>query len=382
MQTVKLGVIGCGNISDAYLKGGAQSQIVSVKAVTDIDMSLAEAKAAAYGCAALTLDEMLSDPEIAIIVNLTPPQIHAEIGRRTIAAGKHFYTEKPFAATLAEAREIATAADAAGLRIGSAPDTFLGAAHQLVRSLIDDGRIGDIVGGAATFATPGMEMWHPNPFFFFAKGGGPVLDIGCYPITQLINCLGPVESVMAHASKGRTTRTISSEPHRGKGIEVEVPTTVNGILAFVSGPNVSFTASWDVWKHTRQPIELYGTEGSLLNPDPNFFGGTVKVSERGGDWQEVSLEGRPFAKPNRALGDGREAADYRMAGVFDMAAAIAEGRPHRASGALALHVLEVMESLERSSDESRRIMIDSRCERPAPVPLGSGEDVFIGGEAG
>jgi predicted dehydrogenase len=376
MQTVKLGIVGCGNISDAYLKGGARSQMVTVKAVTDLDPTLAAAKAAAYGCAAVSLDEMLADPEIAIIINLTPPQAHAEISQRAITAGKHVYSEKPFAITLAEARQLVAAAEAAGLRIGSAPDTFLGGGHQAVRQLIDEGRIGQVVGGAATFATPGMEMWHPNPFFFFERGGGPVLDIGCYPITQLVNCLGPVESVVGHASKGREVRIVSSEPHKGREIAVSVPTTVNGILAFASGANVSFTASWDIWKHTRHPIELYGTEGSILNPDPNFFGGSVKVSAHGGEWEDVSLDGRPFAAATRELGDGREVADYRMAGVFDMAAAIAEGRPHRASGELALHVLEVMEALEKSSDEGRRIAIESRCERPAPVPLGAGEEVF------
>lgn len=376
METVKLGIVGCGNISDAYLTGGARSQIVSIKAVTDLDMSLAQTKAAAYGCSAQPLEDMLSDPEIAIIVNLTPPLIHAEIGHLAIAAGKHFYTEKPFAATLAEAKQVADAADAAGLRIGSAPDTFLGAGHQAVRHLIDEGRIGAVVGGAATFATPGMEMWHPNPFFFFAKGGGPVLDIGCYPITQLVNCLGPVESVIAHGSRGREVRIVTSELHNGEEIKVEVPTTVNGVLAFVSGANVSFTTSWDVWKHARHPIELYGIEGSIINPDPNFFGGRVQVSVRGGEWEDVPLEGRPFGTATRQLRDGREIADYRMAGVFDMAAAILEGRPHRASGALALHVLEVMEALEKSADEGRRIMIESRCARPAPVPLGAGEEVF------
>ena len=187
------------------------------------------------------------------------------------------------------------------------------------------GGSGQVVGGAATFANPGMEMWHPNPFFFFQKGGGPVLDIGCYPITQLVNCLGPVESVVAHASRGREMRTVTSELHRGKEIKVEVPTTVNGVLAFASGANVSFTASWDIWKHARHPIELYGTEGSILNPDPNFFGGTVMSSVRDGEWQEVSIEGRPFGAPTRHLSDGRTHADYRMAGVFDMACAIASG---------------------------------------------------------
>ena len=189
MQTTKLGIVGCGYISDAYLAGGARSRLVSVKSVTDIDMSLAVAKAAAHGVTAVSFEEMLNDPEIHIIVNLTPPQAHAEIGRRGIAAGKHVYSEKPFAITLAEARELVAAADAAGLRVGSAPDTFLGAAHQTVRGIIDEGQIGKVVGGAVIFATAGMEMWHPNPFFFFQKGGGPVLDIGCYPITQLVNCL-------------------------------------------------------------------------------------------------------------------------------------------------------------------------------------------------
>jgi predicted dehydrogenase len=377
MQTIQLGIVGCGNISDAYLTGGAASQIVSVKYVTDIDMNRATAKAASHGKRAVSLDEMLNDPDIAIIVNLTPPQAHAEIGRRVIAAGKHFYSEKPFAVTLAEARELVAAADSAGLRVGSAPDTFLGAAHQTVRGLIDEERIGQVVAGAATFANPGMEMWHPNPFFFFERGGGPVLDIGCYPITQLVNCLGSVESVVAHASKGREVRTVTSELHRGKQIKVEVPTTVNGVLAFSGGANVAFTASWDVWKHTRHAIELYGTEGSILNPDPNFFGGTVLCSVRDGEWQDVPIEGRPFGLPTRKAGGGRMLSDYRMAGVFDMAAAIVSGRPHRANGELALHVLEVMEALEVSAAQDRRIKIESRCARPEPVPHGSGEEVFL-----
>jgi predicted dehydrogenase len=379
MEQVKLGIIGCGNISDAYLRGGARSQLVAVKAVADAVPEAAEKKAREYGVEAVSFERMLDDPEIAIVVNLTVPLAHAEVSHRAIAAGKHVYSEKPFAVTFSEARELTTAARAKGLRLGSAPDTFFGAAHQAARRAIDEGRIGRVVAGAVCFATPGMEGWHPNPGFFYRRGGGPVLDIGCYPITQLVNCLGPVESVIAHASRGRATRTVTSEPRKGEVIEVEVPTTVNGALAFANGANVAFTASWDVWKHARLPIELYGTEGSLLNPDPNFFGGQVRVSERNGDWRELAIDRHPFGKHTRRNNAGVEVADYRMVGVLDMACAIVRGRPHRANGDLALHVLEVMEALERSSVEGRQIRIETICERPDPVPLGEGEEMLLVG---
>jgi predicted dehydrogenase len=347
--------------------------------VADAVPEAAEKKAREYGVEAVSFERMLDDPEIAIVVNLTVPLAHAEVSHRAIAAGKHVYSEKPFAVTFSEARELTTAARAKGLRLGSAPDTFFGAAHQAARRAIDEGRIGRVVAGAVCFATPGMEGWHPNPGFFYRRGGGPVLDIGCYPITQLVNCLGPVESVIAHASRGRATRTVTSEPRKGEVIEVEVPTTVNGALAFANGANVAFTASWDVWKHARLPIELYGTEGSLLNPDPNFFGGQVRVSERNGDWRELAIDRHPFGKPTRRNNAGVEVADYRMVGVLDMACAIVRGRPHRANGDLALHVLEVMEALERSSVEGRQIRIETICERPDPVPLGEGEEMLLVG---
>lgn len=376
--TTGLGIVGCGNISDAYLTGAARSRLVEVVAVCDLKPELAKAKAEAYGVRAASLDELLADPAIAIVLNLTVPLAHAEVSRAILAAGKHVYSEKPLAAEFAQARAILAEATRLGLRVGCAPDTFLGAAHQAVRRAVDQGRIGAVTGGAVCFATPGMEMWHPAPFFFFQKGGGPVLDIGCYPITQLINLLGPIESVVAHASRGRATRTVTSQPHEGTVIEVEVPTTVNGALAFAGGANVAFTASWDVWKHARTPIEIYGTEGSILNPDPNFFGGTVKISDKGGEWQDLAIDDLPFGVPNRELRSGAKVADYRIVGVLDMAAAIANGRPHRCDGALALHALEAMEALERSSREGRRIVLETSCARPAPLAPGRGEEVFGG----
>ena len=381
MDQVKLGIVGCGNISDAYLKGAARSKLVAVKAVTDLVPEAAAKRAQEYGVAAVSFVDMLADPEIAIVINLTVPLAHAETSHRVIEAGKHVYSEKPLAATFAEARELAAAAQAKGVRIGCAPDTFFGAGHQAARYAIDRGEIGRVVGGAVCFAGPGMESWHPDPSFFFKRGGGPVLDIGCYPITQLVNCIGPIASVVAHASRARETRTVTSEPRRGEVIEVEVPTTVNGVLEFANGASVALTVSWDIWKHARLPLELYGSEGSILNPDPNFFGGPTRISERGGDWRELPLEAHPFGKPTRRNNAGGEVADYRMVGVYDMACATAQGRPHRASGELALHVLEVMEALERSSVEGRRVRIETICERPETIPLGEGEEVFLLGRS-
>jgi predicted dehydrogenase len=378
MEPVKLGIIGCGTISDAYLRGAARSQLVKVTAVADLLPESAEAKAAAYeGVRAGPIEAVLEDEGIEIVLNLTVPAAHAEVSLRVVEAGKHVYTEKPITVTVAEARELTAAARSKGVRIGSAPDTFFGASHQAVRKAIDDGRVGRIVAGAACFATHGMEHWHPNPGFFFKRGGGPVLDIGVYPITQLINCLGPVESVTSMATRAFPTRTVTSEPRRGEVIEVDVPTTVNGVLGFANGANVALTASWDIWKHTRKPIELYGSEGSIINPDPNFFGGTPQITECNGPWQDLPVHEHPFGRPTRKNNAGEDVADYRIVGVLDMACAIREGRPHRASGDMALHVLEVMEALERSSVEGRQIRIVSLCERPEAVPVGEGEEVLV-----
>ena len=381
MDRVRLGIVGCGNISDAYLRGAARSRLVAVKAVADLVPEAAARRAQEYGVAAMALERMLDNPEIAIVINLTVPLAHAETSHRVIEAGKHVYSEKPLAATFAEARELAAAAQAKGVRIGCAPDTFFGAGHQAARYAIDAGAIGRVVGGAVCFAGPGMESWHPDPSFFFKRGGGPVLDIGCYPITQLVNCIGPVASVVAHASRARATRTVTSEPRRGQVIEVEVPTTVNGVLEFANGADVALTVSWDIWKHARLPIEIYGAEGSILNPDPNFFGGPTRISARNGEWRELPLDAHAFGRPTRRNDAGGEVADYRMVGVYDMACAITRDRPHRASGELALHVLEVMEALERSSVEGRRVRIETICERPETIPLGEGEEVFLLGRS-
>jgi predicted dehydrogenase len=371
-----IGIIGCGDISGSYFLGAARSELIRVEACADLRAEVAEAKAREHGTEAASVDALLADPVIEIVINLTVPLAHAAISRQIIDAGKHVYSEKPLAARFDEAAPVMAAAAAKGVRVGCAPDTFLGAAHQACRRAVDAGRIGRPIAGAAAMISHGMEHWHPNPEFFFKPGAGPMLDVGPYYVTQLVNLLGPVARVTAETSRGFASRIVSSEPRAGQVIEVEVPTTVNGVLSFESGANVALTTTWDVWKHRRLPFEIYGTEGSLLVPDPNFFGGEPRLSERDSEWQPLDISAHPFRIPNRTLRSGAKVADYRIIGLLDMAAAIRQGRPHRAGGELALHVLEVLDAFGRSSAEGRHVTIQTPCQRPEPLPIGAGDEVF------
>jgi predicted dehydrogenase len=377
MEPLTVGVIGCGTISDAYLTGAARSQLIRVKSCADLNPEAARTKAKEHGIEAVSVDALLGDPAIDIVINLTVPLAHGPVSRQIITAGKHVYSEKPLAARFGEGQALMLAAAGRGVRVGCAPDTFLGASHQACRRTIDAGLIGRPVGGAAAVLSHGMEHWHPNPEFFFKRGGGPIHDVGPYYVTQLVNLLGPVTRVTAQASIGCLTRTVSSEPRSGQVIDVEVATTVNGVLSFASGANVALSASWDVWKHQRLPFEIYGAEGSLLVPDPNFFGGEPQISERNSDWQALDISAHPFGIANRTLRSGARVADYRIIGLLDMAAALRQGRVHRANGDLALHVLEVLDGFERSSVEGHHMMVDTPCERPEPLPLGAGDEVFL-----
>src|SRR5208337_528580 len=281
---------------------------------------------------------------------------HVEVGLKAIAAGKHVHSEKPIGVNVAEARKLVEAAAAAGLRVGCAPDTFLGGAHQTARRCVDQGLIGRPIGGAAFFMCPGHERWHPNPGFYYLGGGGPMLDMGPYYVTDLVNLLGPVASVSGVATRTRSERVVTSKPLAGTRIPVEVPTHVTGALLFANGAAVSMTMSFDVARHKHVPIEIYGETGSLIVPDPNYFGGKVEFATSAEDWREIPTEG-PYADGN-----------YRILGLADMAQAIRSGRPHRASGELAFHVLEVLEAFQRSSDEGRAVTIASRPARPAALP--------------
>ncbi len=362
-EPVAVGVIGCGVISNVFMQTIARSRLVYLKACASASGISAKIQAKKFDTTAVTVDELLADPEIKVVLNLTPPLAHFEICRRALESGKHVFSEKPLTTSLDEARLLARIAQAKGLRVGCAPDTFLGAPHQCARRMIDAGTIGRVVGGALTVASHGMEHWHPNPAFFYRTGGGPVLDVGIYPVTQLINLLGPVDRVTALSSRPAEKRLITSQPLAGTMLDVEVPTTYNGALLFRSGANVSLTTSWDVWKHQRQPIELYGEEGTLLNPDPNFFTGIVQVSKRRGEWtvadgqgpdDDLDLEFKPLGGP-------------RGLGLLDLVLSVERGVVPRTDISLAIHVLEVLLAIEKSAETGRAVTIDSSIERPAAL---------------
>lgn len=376
MKPVVIGIIGAGVISGAYLKGAARSRFVKVKAIADIRSEAAAQRATEFGCQAMTIQELLVDPEIELVLNLTIPTAHAPVDLDILRAGKHVYSEKPLSASLREADAVLKEAQARGLRVGCAPDTFFGASHQACRQIVDEGRLGRIVGGSVVIASRGMEHWHPDPRFFYQPGGGPHADVGPYYITQLVNLLGPVKTVSAITSRAFDQRTISSGQLNGTVFDVAVPTTLNGSLLFASGANVSLTMSWDIWNSKRPRLEIYGTEGSLQNPDPNYFGGNPEIALRGGEWEAVPISQFAFGQPNRTTIFGQEVADYRAVGLIDMAIAIREARPHRANAELAYHVLEVLESLEQSHQRQCHIEIVSQCSKPAPLPFGTGEEVL------
>jgi predicted dehydrogenase len=357
MDKIGIGIIGCGTISTAYLNAARVFPILKIRGVADIRAEAAEARAREFGLEARSVAQLLSDPEIEIIVNLTVPEAHAAVGHDAITAGKHVYSEKPLAVDLDQARRLLDAAEARRVRVGCAPDTFLGGAHQTVRKLIDDGLIGQPIAATAFFMGPGHERWHPDPAFYYRNGGGPMFDMGPYYITALVNLLGPVKRVAGMGSRLRAERLITSEPLKGTRIPVEVATHVAGTLEFSSGAIVTIAMSFDVARHNHRPVEIYGGDGALSVPDPNWFGGQIETATASStNWRPVATI-HPYANGN-----------FRIIGVADMAHAIRSGRPHRASGGLAFHVLEVMTAFESSSNSGAYVTIASQPERPAMIP--------------
>ncbi len=366
---LKVGVVGCGNISDAYLTRAAEFDALTVVACADRDDARAAAQAEKYGVRPLSPDALLADDEVELVVNLTPPLAHADLSLAALSAGKHVYSEKPLGVTLEEARSIVAAGEAAGRRVGSAPDTFLGGGHQLARRMLDDGTIGAPIAGTIWFASHGMEHWHPDPRAFYTRGGGPVLDMGAYYFGAMVNLLGPVRRVAAIAGRGYTERLVTTEgsPIKGQTVKVDIDTHVAGALQFANGAVIGLVKSWDIWSEAHYRLEVYGTTGTMLLPDPNFFGGDIRLSRAGAPFETIDSSAEPYARPNRRTTRGTDVADYRIIGVVDMALAIKEDRPHRCSGDFALHVLEVMEAMSTSAQEGRHIDIQSTIERPAAM---------------
>ncbi len=362
-EPLRIGMIGCGNIARQYLDSLARLPNLRQSAVADRIPAAAERVAAEQGVPARTVDELLADPEIEAVLNLTTPQAHAPITIAALQAGKHVYQEKPFAVTVDEADAMLTAARDSGRRLGAAPDTVLGTGIQTARRLVDDGVIGTPVGATAFMLNPGHESWHPDPAFYYAAGGGPLLDMGVYYLTALVTLLGPVAAVSSMGSRTRSRRVVpDGAPRAGEVLAVEVDTYTAALIRHVNGAISTLVVSFDVASTVLPPIELYGTAATVAVPDPNRFADPVSVGRR---------RREPF-EPVDELAGYRDAG--RGYGLADLARAARAGGPHRQSAELGYHVNEVMARIQQASGTGDTVEVISRCERPAPVTLGSTPD--------
>ena len=360
MKKVGIGFVGCGAISDIYFRNIARRfREMEIVGACDLLSNRVEWAAKAYHVPRIYggLDEILADPAVDIILNITRPAQHRDVTMAALNEGKHVYSEKPLAASVAEAEEIMALAKEKGLMVGCGPDTFLGAGFQTSRELVDSGAIGDVIGCAGFMINHGHESWHPDPEFYYKYGGGPMLDMGPYYVTALINLCGNVEAVSAMTHTTFSQRTITSQPHQGQKISVEVPTLYAGTMRFTSGAVGTLYTTFDVHYPEQSRLEIYGTKGTLFVPDPNTFGGPVRMYTPEEGMEEVALR-YDYAENCRALG------------LADMAKALQCGRPFRASADQAFHVLEIMEGFDISGRERREIDIRSRFERQPPMKKG------------
>ena len=358
---VRVGIIGCGDIAKkAYVPACKRFPGLELVACADRDVARAEGLARDAGLPAGTsVAALLADPAIELVINLTIPQAHAEVNRACLAAGKHVYCEKPFGIDRDEGRAVLVEAAKRGLLVGSAPDTVLGSAVQTARHYIDAGLVGRIIGGSCHMLCGAPEAWHPNPAFLYQRGAGPLFDMGAYYLHTLITLIGPVRRVAAAAATTWTSRTIGSQPLRGQAFAVEVPTHVCALLTFHSGAIVNVTLSFDVRGTSTLPnMELFGAEGSIQIPDPNFCEGDVRINRR-------DVHAWTTYQPTHGYRTGS-----RGVGVADMARAIRSGRTHRANGELAMHALDIMAAIAEAAAGAGQVDIATTCERPAAMPLG------------
>lgn len=359
MQPLRVGIVGIGNISGIYFKNLAAFDATTVVAVADIDRSRAEAAAEANGVPhVLTPDELVAHPEVDLVLNLTIPAAHGPVALSAVKNGKHVYNEKPLSVSLEQARELVAVAAEKGVRVGCAPDTFMGQGIQTAIATLNSGVIGDPIGATAAMRSRGPESWHPSPEFFFKPGGGPMLDMGPYYLTALAALFGPAKRTAGIVRASFPTRTVGSGPLKDSVITVETPTHLAGVIEYGNGAIAELVTSFDIFNGSKDsPITVYGTEGTMRVPDPNNFSGEVSVRKGWSEEWEV-------IEPTHAYGE-----NSRGLGVLDIALAIRDGRPHRASGDLALHVLETMLSFEKGSTSGQHVTLSTAPERPAAVPV-------------
>ena len=349
-----VGLIGAGVISDTYLRNLTSFPDLRVLRVADLDLARAAAQAAKYGVPGSgTPAELLADPAIELVVNLTIPAAHVEVGLAALDAGKHVWTEKPLALDRSSARTLLDRAREQGLRVASAPDTVLGAGLQTARRAVDAGRIGEPRTALALFQSPGPESWHPAPEFLFRAGGGPLLDMGPYYLTALVHLLGAVRKVTATSSRAQETRVIGSGPRAGTEFPVTVATTVTALLEFGRGGSAQLILSFDS-AVPRTTLEVAGSLGTAVLPDPNAFDGPTVLHRLD---QDAPVELDPHGHPAS-----------RGTGALELARAIRGGEPERASGLLALHVLDVMQAIEESAAEGASVLVDTKAEAPPALP--------------
>jgi len=364
IDPVRVGVVGCGTISAAYLTNLKASSQVEVVALADVVAERARERAAEYGVArAVSPEELISDPEVELVVNLTVPNAHAAINLAALRSGKHVYAEKPLATTRKDGQAILDEAAARGLQVGCAPDTFLGSGIQTCLLLMERGELGEPLAAAAFMLNRGPENWHPNPGIFYEPGGGPMLDVGPYYLTALVCLLGPARRVTGMSRILYPERKALRGPRAGEVFKVSTPTFAVGLIEFENGAQATLTTSFGIWGHDLPNMQIYCSRGILGVPDPNTFAGPVRIrpNEEESSWREVPLLYSHTASPAPR--------NFRGIGVDEMAHALRHGNPPRASGELAFHVLDIMESIQESHSSGRHIDIKSRCRRPRLLPL-------------
>ena len=352
---MRVGIVGCGVISRHYAQNALAFDSFELVACADLDRRAAETLAKEHGLAAASVDQLVADDSIDIVLNLTPPAVHVEVIRKALAAGKHVYSEKPLATSAAEASELLGEASSRGLRIACAPDIFLGSAYQAGRALLDDGAIGAPLSVSAAMLVGAQASWHPNPDIFFLDGAGPLLDMGPYYLTAIVALLGPVRRAAGFASTRVLERAIEIGPRAGERFTAKTPTHTAAVLELASGVTANLVASFEADHQYVCDFEIHGTKGVLALPDPNAFEGVVRLRNGRGSWHDV-----PFAS--------RGGRDARGIGVDDLVQAIAENRPHRASGELAHHVVDVARSILDAAAAGRTIEVTTSVDRPEAMP--------------